>query len=334
MAKIEKKATEEKNTTYIIEKVASGIKVSSGRLGRAQTYRVTVDENGESRSELIGDFTGTKFPNSNEDLTPLYDTIKGKWDFSGDDATLQALVKEIKLRYPDRHYDKGKVIESASLTDPNDPFFGNPSWRDDIDFVLKGGQAILNSINPRHRFLLLCQKGNRHTSSDDTLYESAGTKYKITQSNHDSKKFINDSNKEMELAVQVSNLTIDQAKLISIILGLIFSGEAIEVESLKPNLLTSIKRDDKNPNGDIRLFSGRSYMSFFRDLVQDDLATLTKKSNIKLGMNQNILRYKDGSYTLKGKILGKTESFSDLVSYFTSAEADDDYLTLQNSLLA
>lgn len=331
--KKEQSQEQQKPELYIIERTeAQGIRVSQGRLGKAQTYKVTIDENGEERSELIGDHTAVKFPNSVEDLTTNYDLDTKRWDFAGDAAELATLVKEIGLSYPEGHPKHGEPIHTASMTDPNDAFFGHPEWRTNPDFKLLGGKTVLSVADPKKRFLLLCRKGNRKTHSYDDTFAISGTVYKLYPSHADDKQFIKESNKEMQLAVTLNELTHEKAVLISLIMGLIYNKEGVDPESVKPNLLTAVKNTDRNPNNDIRLFNGKSYQTLFEDLIKDDLAALNKKANIKSGMHTNVLRYREGSYSLKGKPLTSCSNFFDLVNYFSTEEGAEDYEILKEGL--
>ena len=146
-----------------------------------------------------------------------------------------------------------------------------------------------------------------------------------------SKDKIIKANLEMELSNALYNISIEQAKLIALIMGLTNSLEGWDTEAVKPNLLEVIKRTEKNPENNVRLFSGESYQSFFLSLKDDDLKVLGIKANIKRAMNQNLLRYRDGEYELKGKKLG-APNFIKLYQYYISPEGSEDYNILVESL--
>jgi len=323
-------STPEKNV-YIIEKIESGFAKKTGMLGRARSYELKYDEDrNETVPEFSGDFDKVKFPESKEDLAPLY--INRKWQFKGDNATLTELVKQIGLTYPIGHPKEGDIITEANINNEIDPFFSHKHWREGALFTMIGGKQVVRDDDPEFKFLLLCLQGGNMTTTDGDLYEAAGSKFRIVKSNADTKADVSDSITEMELSAAILNLTGEEAALIAIILGLVLNeSSVVDTNSIKSNLLTNLKRKDKNPNGDVKFFEGRTYKDAFNDLIGNDLAELNKKANIKKAYAKNILRYRDDSYELKGKKLNAT-TFSQLVTYFKSEEGLDDYNKLKDAL--
>lgn len=322
--------SEERNV-WIIEKIESNFAKKTGHLGRAKAYTIEKDENGNEISEFTGEFDDTKLSNSKEDLAPLY--LNRKWSFAGDDATLKELVKEIKLTYPESHAKSGEIITEANVNNEVDPFFSHPHWREGGRFVIRGGKQVVADDDPEFKFLLLCLKGGTRFISDEDVFEAAGSKFRILKSNVDKKSDVTAALDEMQMAVAVSGLTAEKAGLISLIMGLVLELDILDSDTLKANLLSNLKRKDKNPNGDIRLFGGKTYGTFFVELKDNDLAELNKKANIKRGLNKNILRYRDNGYDLRGsKIIANT--FSELVTYFKSEDSVDDYNKLVDAINA
>lgn len=328
-----KKVTQADKTknVWIIEKIESTFTKRTGFLGRAKTYNLSTDDSGNEVTEFAGDFDGVKFAESREDISPLY--INRKWQFAGDDATLKELIGQIKLTYPEGHLRAGELITEANLNNEIDPFFSHPHWRDGARFTMIGGKQVVSDDDPEFKFLLLCLKGGTQVTTDDEIFEAAGSKYRIVKSNVDRKSDVSDSLSEMEMASDILNLTPEKSGLISVILGLALEENILDTDSTKANLLTNLKRKEKNPNGDVRLFEGKTYKGLFADLKGNDLAELNKKANIKKAMNKNILRYRDGKYELRGSKIDAT-TFSDLVAYFKSEDGLDDYTKLTDALNA
>ena len=320
---------------YIIERVGSGIKSKRGSLMNPRSYRVTTTEEGDERLEDLGNYEGVKFASSKEDLVPQFDLLTKKWGFAGDEAELQRIVNEVDLRYPKGHPDFGQPIKKANINDMNDPFFDHPTWRNNST-IMDGNNTVLKASDPKQRFLALCYMGSRdgyNAEENDGRYVM-GKKYKVSKSSSSDKQYISNANQELELTGSLNNMTIETAKLISIIMGLVYTDKTvISPDIVKPNLLTAIKKTAKNP-GDSKIFEGKSYQTMYLELSKDGLDILNKKANIRMALNTNIIRYKDGSYQMKGKELGKCETFSQLVNYFASKENVDDYTKLLDSLRA
>ena len=323
--------TDKTKNVWIIEKIESSFAKKTGYLGRARTYNLNTDEYGEEVSEFAGDFDGVKFAESREDISPLY--IDRKWQFAGDEATLKELVNQIKLTYQEGHPKAGELITEANLNNEVDPFFSHPHWRDGARFTMIGSKHIISDDDPEFKFLLLCLKGGTRVTTDEEIFEAAGSKYRVVKSNADRRSDVSDSLSEMEIASDILNLTPEKVGLISVILGLALEENILDTDSMKANLLTNLKRKEKNPNGDVRIFEGKTYKGLFADLKGNDLAELNKKANIKKAMNKNILRYRDGKYALKGSKIDVT-TFSELVDYFKSEDGIDDYTKLTDALNA
>lgn len=328
MAKIQKQI--DKNI-FIIEKIDSNFTKKTGYLGRAKAYKISQDDNGNDITEYNGDFDNIKFADSREDLAPLF--INRKWQFSGDDATLKLLVNQIKLTYADGHPKAGEIITEANVHNELDPFFSHKYWREGARFTMIGNKHVIKENDPEFNFLLLCLKGGTVVTTEDDIYEAAGSKYKILKSNVDRKAMIDSSLSEMEISSSILKLTPEKVGLISVILGLVLDENILDTDTLRANLFSNLKRPEKNPNGDIRVFEGKNYKSMFYELENNDIAELNKKANIKKGINKNILRYRDGGYELKGKKLGST-TYSELISHFKSADGADDYIILTDAINA
>ena len=176
---------QEEHNVWIIEKIESNFAKKTGQLGRAKAYSIEQDDNGNEVTEFTGEFDDVKLTNSREDLAPLY--LNRKWTFAGDEATLKDLVNKIELTYPENSPKAGEVITTANVNNELDAFFSHPHWREGGRFMIRGGKQVVSDDDPEFKFLLLCLKGGTRVTSDEDIFEAAGSKFRIIKSNVDKK---------------------------------------------------------------------------------------------------------------------------------------------------
>lgn len=330
-----KKASQGQDGVYVLRKTKR-LGDIKGIAGKPRSMLRGKDEEGRDIIEDRGEYTGYKFPSSIEDIVPKFDPILKVWPFEGDDEQLQEIVDALELRYPRKHPDAGKQITKANRRNPNDAFFDHPTWTENPE-IMEGSSKVLNTNDPRQRFLMLCTVGNRFTEGDeenDNPLTAVGIKYKMIKSTADDAKTIKSAQTEMELISALFEMPHEKARDISIIMGLVFSLESdYNVDRIKPNLLETLKKTSTD-TGDRRIFEGKSPQAFFGELSKDKAGVLTKKVNIRLGINKNILRFKDGNYQLKGDSLYGVTKFSELVNYFSDSTNAEQYNILLEALEA
>jgi hypothetical protein len=310
---------------YVLKR-KGGLSDAHGMSGRPRMmYGSTKDDEGIDG----GEYDGKKFPSAKEDITPKFCLFRKKWDFYGDSADLKKIVKAVGLYYEKDHPRAGDIIEQANLVDSKDPFFNHSFWMDN-PMIMEGSSKLINADNPEEEFLARCYLGNRYTEGSDEGRSSASAKYQVYPTATEDTEIYKEANVEIDLVGELSKLNSEKRKQISVVLGLIHTLKSpVVAESVAPNLLAAIKKTSPNP-GERRIFEGKSYQTFFKELVKDDNTSLNKKVNIRLGINTNTLRYKDGAYNLKGKKLSGVESFSDLYKHFD--DNPEDYATLLDAI--
>lgn len=327
------KVSKKDESTFVVKR-----KKGLGRIEGISKPRLMYEGSNEDGSEKItdgGEYLGQKFPSAKEMIVPKFDSIEKKWGFAGDEVVLKKLVKSLELVYGKKHHRAGQTIVKANLRDPQDPFFDNATWFD-RPLIMEGSSHVISDKSPREHFLRLCLLGSRFTQNSDeegNPLTAAGMQFEIIKSTADDTVTIAKANVKLELFGELNAMSIEKAAQISVIIGLLYDDINVNADIVKPNLLEAIEKTSPNP-GEVRIFEGKSYQKFFMEIYKDKPDMLTKKVNIKKGLNKNVLRFKEGSYNLKGKPLVGVSNFTALVGHFADKENTEDYTTLIEALEA
>lgn len=171
---------------------------------------------------LQGDYNGTTFPGAREWLSPVWIKIKNEWAWGGDSNDLIDLIKKMRLRYPKDHERAGQFILPGEkveerLTYIADEVFTHPDLYG--TYFLLDGKINLNHDDPKAKFLMLCQKGNKNLVQDkssdkpENKYLAAGAKYELVSPKAQQKKRKEEVDKDVKALMLLAGLRGDENRL-------------------------------------------------------------------------------------------------------------------------
>ena len=290
----------------------------------------------EKDGKLVGDYKGKTLPDTRHGIAPMWNRVKGKWAWGGDDTKLADLITRLKLRYPKGHKQEGNFIVPENVADRlthfQDDFFRHPDFYGKK--FMENGKIAFDTSDALEEFLYLCYKG--YSKTEDSFSnekvskaKAAGMQYELVSPHLEIRLEKAEAQDEVNAIVQLSKLMGDEdrMKAIAEIMGLPGYTENTTVDGT----FLLIKQHAVENTEEVSRY-GKTARKRFMEVSNMPSETLDSARNIMIAKSLGILRVYKDHIKLNGREIKGSFDEPRLISYFQDVQNHKDYTEVLDTL--
>ena len=289
----------------------------------ATQFATVKDEKGNEQQVSNGLYKGERFPSTNQMPRIPFSLTQKKYLVNMDEETLNELVKECRLQYPDDHKRAGEYITSANVYDRKDPFFNHQN----LKLIFTEGNLSLDDSLPMNKIILAGLRNHKDFAFSDTtsngLY-SKRVKYIVTRREDVDRSDEKSRQAEIDAITLYSSLTDKKARKVAIAMGLITATDDSDISIVKKALWSAARNVTRIPGQ-------KTKQQQFVELCKADESDMQLKIIQAQAKSHGLLKkVKDTGWTLFGKPIGRTEK--EVAAYFADPANQEDVLRVQRNI--